>query len=275
MKNKRRKEMKIASQLHLLPGSTVLEKFEKGKEIGFDGIEVWGKKLIEEPSTVDEYLKASEKSGLKISTICAGYRNFLLDGTRQERERAREDIKKLLQIGNAFKAIGLIVVPVFGPPKIPDLSPYKDVISLEKELLLSQLSEIVEVAEKNKCAILLEPLNRYETHFINRLEQAVEFCEKIKSPYLKIMADFFHMNIEEASIPEAIEKAGNWISHVHLADSNRLLPGFGHTDFSSGFKALKKINFENYMALECGVPEPAEENLKKSLRYLKDLIQEV
>jgi len=264
--------MKIASQIGLLPGSDILEKFEKGKELGFEGIEVLGRELIENPSTIEEHLKASEKSGLKITTICAGYRNFLLDATSQEREKARQDIKKLLEIGNTLGVVGLILIPIFGPPKIPDLSPYKDAISLEKELLLSQLPEIVDVAEKNKCAILLEPLNRYETHFLNRLEQAVEFCEKINSPYLKIMADFFHMNIEEASIPQSIEKAGKWISHVHLADSNRILPGFGHTDFSSGFEALKKINFENYMALECRVPEPAEKSLKKSVEYLKSLL---
>jgi sugar phosphate isomerase/epimerase len=264
--------MKVASQLGLLPGRDNREKFEKAKEIGFEGIEVTGRVMLENPSVVDEYISLSEKTGIKVSSICAGYRNYLLEESPVSREKSRDDIKELLKMGGRLGVAGLILVPVFGPPKISDLSPYKSAVELEKELLLSQLPEIVESAEKNNCALLLEPLNRYETHFMNRLKQAVEYCEKIGSPYLKILADFFHMSIEEASIPDSIEKSGKWIGHVHLADSNRILPGTGHTDFSAGFKALRKIGFTQYMALECGVPEPKEENLKKSLEYLKKII---
>lgn len=267
--------MKIGCQDVLLPGNSIKERFELAKEIGFEGIEVRGRILLEEEGKIKEYKKASEEVGIEISSICAGYRNFLLEGEPENRRKAREDIKKLLEIGSELGAIGLIVVPIFGRPQISDLSPYKNAVELEKELLLSQLPEIVEFAEKVKCCILLEPLNRYETHFLNRLSQAVEYCEKINSPYLKIMADFFHMNIEEANISESIEKAVKWISHIHLADSNRILPGMGHIDFESGFKSLKKINFENYMVLECGVPEPKIENLKKSFKFMKNIIERI
>ena len=264
--------MKIGCQEGLLPGKNIEERFLKGKELGFEGIEVWGRSFLEDPKLVDEYIKISQKTKVKISTICAGYRKFLLDSSPEERNSSMEDIKNLLKIGRKFEAIGLILVPIFGGPKISDLTPYKDVKTLEKELLFSQLPELVECAEENKCCILLEPLNRYETHFLNRLEEAVEFCEKINSEYLKIMADFFHMNIEEDNISNSIKKAGKWIAHIHLADSNRILPGLGHTDFDSGFKSLKKIGFKNYMVLECGVPEPKEENLKKTVSFLKNLI---
>ena len=264
--------MKLACQENLLPGESIKERFLMGKELGFEGIEVWGKSFIDNPTLAEEYEKASKEIGIKISSICAGYRGSLLGSSLEERERARKDIKRLLEIGNNLNAIGLVVVPVFGPPKISDLTPYKDVKTLEKELLLSQLPEIVEYAEKNECILLLEPLNRYETHFLNRLEQAVEICEKIDSPYLKILADLFHMNIEEDNISESIEKTGKWIAHVHLADSNRILPGMGHTDFSSAFESLKKIGFGNYMALECGVPEPKKESLRKSINFLKSLL---
>ncbi len=261
--------MKIASQLNLLPGNSTGEKFEKAKELGFEGVEVLGRGMLEDSSTVGEYLKFSEKTGVRVSSICAGYRNYLLEESASSREKSRGDIKALLKIGGELGVTGLILVPLFGAPRISDLSPYKSAVELEKELFLSQLSELVESAEKNNCALLLEPLNRYETHFMNRLEQALEYCEKINSPFLRIMADFFHMSIEEVSIPAAIEKAKRWLAHVHLADSNRILPGMGHTDFSSGFKKLKEIGFTQYMALECGVPEPKEENLKKSIEYIK------
>lgn len=266
--------MKIAVQLGLLPGNSDLEKFEKAKEIGFEGIEVYGRVMLENPSIVEEYGNLSGKTGVKISSICAGYRNFLLEESAESREKSRNDIKKLLEIGGKLGGAGLILVPVFGQPRISDLSPYKSAIELEKELFSAQLPGLVQSAENNKCPLLLEPLNRYETHFMNRLEQAGEYCEKINSPFLRIMADFFHMSIEEASIPGSIEKWAKWISHVHLADSNRILPGMGHTDFSAGFRKLEQAGFKHYMALECGVPEPKEENLKKSLEYLKKTIIE-
>lgn len=261
--------MKIASQLGLLPGDSNREKFERAKEIGFEGIELNGRVMLENPSIIEEYSSLAEKTGMKISSICVGYRNYLLEESADCREKSRKDIKELLKMGGELGATGLILVPVFGPPKISDLAPYKSAVELEKELLLSQLPEIVESAEKNDCVLFLEPLNRYETHFMNKLEQATEYCEKIQSPFLKILADFFHMNIEEAHIAESIERAGKWIGHVHLADSNRMLPGMGHTDFSAGFNALKKIGFKQFMVLECGVPEPREENLKKSVEYIK------
>jgi len=267
--------MKIATQLGLLPGNSIEEKFYKAKEIGFEGIEIGGSELFKDEKLVEKYKKLSEETEIKISSICAGYTKFLLDPTPEERSLARNDIKKLLEYGGYLGIVGLILVPVFGSPKITDLSPYKNAFELEKELLLSQLPELAEKAEKEKCALLLEPLNRYETHFMNRLEQAVEFCKKVKNEYLKIMADFFHMSIEESDIPKSIKKAGKFISHVHLADSNRILPGMGHTDFKRGFKALKKIGYDKFMALECGVPEPQEENLKKSLKYLKNITENI
>jgi len=264
--------MKLAVQLGLLPGGGNTQKFAKAKEIGFEGIEVYGRTMLEDPSVVEEYGNLSEKTGVRISSICAGYRNFLLEESADSRRKAREDIGKLLEIGGRLGGAGLILVPVFGPPKISDLSPYKNASELERELFLAQLPEIVSSAEKNKCPLVIEPLNRYETHFINRLEQAAEYCSRINSPFLRLMGDFFHMSIEEASIPESLERWAEWTAHIHLADSNRILPGMGHTDFSSGFMALKKANFRQYMALECGVPEPREENLKRSFEYLEKTI---
>ena len=77
------------------------------------------------------------------------------------------------------------------------------------------------------------------------------------------------MSIEEANIPQAIQEAGELIWHVHLADSNRLLPGWGHTDFKAGFQALKKTDFDKYMALECGIPGAPEVDLPKTVEYLR------
>jgi sugar phosphate isomerase/epimerase len=86
------------------------------------------------------------------------------------------------------------------------------------------------------------------------------------------MADFFHMSIEEADITSSIEATSNHIVHIHLADSNRLLPGHGHTDFKKPFQALKKAGFKTYMALECGVPGDPNKTLPECVRFLKQFM---
>ncbi len=115
----------------------------------------------------------------------------------------------------------------------------------------------------------MEPINRYETHFLNRLNQAVKICEAVGIENVQIMADFFHMNIEEPDIVTSLEAAAQHIAHIHLADSNRLLPGFGHLDFSKLFTVLKEMNYTKYMALECRVPSNPADELPACVRYLQ------
>ncbi len=122
-----------------------------------------------------------------------------------------------------LEAVGLIIVPIFGPSQLSAFSPRKSAKELEKELLVELLFEIGRTAEKAGSLCLLEPLNRYETHLINRLSDAVQICKEVNSSGIKVMADFFHMNIEEKRIDEAIIENGKFIYHIHLADSNRLL----------------------------------------------------
>ena len=258
--------MKLASQEGLVPGKSLPEKLDSLAAYGYQGIEFWGGGL---ENRQDEIRKATENHPVKPSSICAGYGGCLLDSDRGEREKAINGIKTLLQVSANIGAVGLIVVPIFGGPRISDLSPYKTARQLEIELLTKLMQELGSYAQELGAVILLEPLNRYETHLLRSLNDAVEICEQVNNPNVGIMADFFHMSIEERNIAQSIEAAGNHIKHVHLADSTRQLPGYGHTDFKSGFDALKRIGYQNYMALECGVPGPADVELPKSARFMK------
>jgi sugar phosphate isomerase/epimerase len=83
------------------------------------------------------------------------------------------------------------------------------------------------------------------------------------------------MAIEEADLPQSIIDYGKSIKHVHLGDNNRLLPGYGHTDWEGSFKALKQIGFKGFMNLECGIPGKPEEEFPKVAEYLKNIISEL
>jgi len=258
--------LKIACQEGLAPGATLREKVANMEKFGFEGLETWGRGLA---GRVDEIKKALEGTTIKLGSICAGFGGCPLDADKSQRDMAINDCKEILKAAGDLGAVGMIFVPIFGSPRIPDLSPLADPIKLEKDLMVLLGQEMGETAAAAGTMLLLEPLNRYETHLIKRLEDGVEIAERIGNPHVKIMADFFHMSIEERDIPASIRAAGSWIQHVHLADSTRLLPGYGHTDFKSGFAALKEVGFDRYMALECGIPGDPMVELPKCVQYLK------
>ncbi len=259
--------MKLACQEGLAVGKNLEEKLDNLAAAGYEGIEFWGSNLGERAAEIKR-LTASHT--VKPSSICAGFRGCPVDADKHEREIASEDMHLLLQVAGDLGMSGLIMVPIFGSPRIPDLSPLATAIDLEKDLFTKLCDEWGQTAAKAGTMLLIEPLNRYETHLIRTLQDGVDICERVGNPHIKIMADFFHMSIEENDIPAAIKSAGKHIAHVHLADSNRQMPGLGHTDFKSGFAALKEIGYTGYMALECGNPDPNKQNgLARSASYLK------
>jgi len=116
----------------------------------------------------------------------------------------------------------------------------------------------VHAAERG-VTLLLEPINRYETNFVNTAAQGLAVLDEIAHPSMKLLLDTFHMNIEEPSLEEAVLAAGDRLGYVHVADSNRRAPGQGHTDFAGLVSALGKIAYEGMLVAEIlPLPEDAE-----------------
>jgi sugar phosphate isomerase/epimerase len=134
------------------------------------------------------------------------------------------------------------------------------------------IQSIVECLEyKPEVTLTLEPINRYETNLYNDTRSAMEVIDKIGRPNLKMLADTFHMNIEERDIIESILRAKGYISHVHFADSNRWAPGCGHIDFSEILDALEEIGYQGAVSAEI-LPKPTpEECLKLTMAYYQKL----
>jgi sugar phosphate isomerase/epimerase len=122
-------------------------------------------------------------------------------------------------------------------------------------LLCEALIVLGEHARRHGVPLIYEPLNRYETNLFNTLEGGVALLESIPGANVKLLADLFHMNIEEADLAAAIRAGGAHIGHVHLADSNRRPAGAGHTDFAPVAAALRDIGYDGYVSAEC-FPHP-------------------
>ncbi len=133
-----------------------------------------------------------------------------------------------------------------------------DVTREEAQLWLGEaLEDLATVAAEYGQTVFYEPLNRYETNLFNRVGDTVEFLKSLKARNIRILADMFHMSIEEVSIADAIRTAGPLLGHFHFADSNRRAIGWGHTEVEPIAAALHEIGYQGYVSAEAlSLPSP-------------------
>ena len=259
------RSIKIAIQEDMLPGPNLIDRFHQAADLGLQGIEFWSQSLS---AQVDEIERPHGTGGVVAASINNGMRSRFLDTDPEERNRAMEELKEALTLAGRIGASGVVFVPHFFGPLLPDLSPWKSAVELERELLACQLASLAEQAQTAGVGLWVEPVNRYETHLLTHLDEAASLVAPLAHPNLGIVADLFHMALEEADIPTVIKENGAFIRHVHLADSNRRLPGLGRTDFKGALTALVGTGFSGWLALECDEPG---RNLAHSADYARDL----
>ena len=136
----------------------------------------------------------------------------------------------------------------------------------EIEWCAEYLRKLTEYARPCGVTIAMEPVKRFESHFMNRASQALEMIEMVNADNLKVHLDTFHMNIEESSFSEAILSCGDKLAHMHLVDSNRGTPGQGHIDWVEIMRALKSIHYRGTACIETFNPKTLEETC--SMTYL-------
>jgi len=216
----------------------------------YDAVELEGEPDKEkyEPKKVKKMLR---QYGLKVSSIAGMYlwkeeiKRDLASSDKKIREQTIIYLFKCIDYARLMGAKLVIVVPAAVSKLTPSLSKKEDWINSVKAV-----QEIAKYAEKKDILLAIEPINRYETYLVNSIQDALYYAREVNSSHVKIMADTFHMNIEERDIPEAIRIAGNNLINVHIADSNRCSVGRGHINFKALIKALKEINYQYALTLE-------------------------
>ncbi|MEE9216755.1 MAG: sugar phosphate isomerase/epimerase [Anaerolineales bacterium] len=258
-------DWKVAIQEDMLPGPSLEDRYAQAADLGLQGIEFWSESL---PGQVAEIERLSQRRSVVASSINNGRRSRFLDPDPEERSRAMDELSEAIELAGRIGAEGVVFVPHFFDPLLPDLSPYRTAVELELALLGAQLKILVEAADRAKVRLFIESVYREETHLLNRLDQASSLIDSLGHDRLGIVADLFHMAHEESDIPAAILKNRAHIGHVHLADSNRKLPGQGATDFKPILIALREISYGGWLALECGSPG---QNQPQADQYLTEL----
>jgi len=231
------------------------DSIKKVADLGFDGAEL----AVRNPKDlkVENVIKIIKENHLEVPAIGTGQAYgeeglSFSDPNKKIRKMAVERIKDQIVFASHFNAI-VIIGLIRG--KIEE-----SVNRAEAEKwTIDCLKECTEFAQEYNIRLTLEPVNRYESNFINTLDEGIKFIKRVGAPNLGILADTFHMNIEEVSIYDSIVQAKDYITHVHFADSNRWAPGCGHLDFAKIVQTLKKINYQGYVSAEI-LPLPDPDN---------------
>lgn len=225
-------------------GEDISESIDRVARFGYDAIE-----LVGEPDELDgdRIKKLADDAGIAVSSVCSIYTDErdLAHPEPEMRQKAVQYIKDVADLAVASGAPTIIAAPT-AVMKTQQLAPDED----ERKWAIEGLREGGEYAASVGVNLTLECWNRYETYWLNRLEQAVELWKELGLTNGGVMGDTFHMNIEEESIAEAMRQTGSLLNHVHLADTNRAAPGEGHMDYEPILRALADIDYQGYLTFE-------------------------
>ncbi len=267
--------MRLTCQEQLLPGDTLQDKWDAAQQLGYDGIELRGQGGHRIRERLPE-LHRARRDGVVMRTVCVDMLHFIgafdADLRRDAVANLRTQLSVIAEIGGTAAmtpaSYGMFSrrLPPFVPPRDPDG---------DREVLLDGLGELGRHAAAEGVRILLEPLNRYEDHMVNRLEQAVELAVATGLDSVGVVADSYHMNIEEPDPAAALVAAADRLAHVQVSDSNRLEPGAGHLDWPAFLGALERVGYTGDLAAECRLSGPAEQVLAKASATLRGAVAHV
>jgi sugar phosphate isomerase/epimerase len=151
---------------------------------------------------------------------------------------------------------------------------WEDAVSRDQAVgwLAEALEDLGAHAATRGVTLLYEHLNRYETNLFNRVEQVVPFLNSLRTRNVRMLADLFHLNIEERSVPEALRSCGELLGHIHFVDSNRRAAGWGHTDFAPVLAALREMRYAGYLSAECFAFPDSDAAAAQTIARFRELI---
>lgn len=219
--------------------------------IGYDAVEITA--ALHTPVDTTPQRRREVKGYLRDAGIACSGLHYIFDGTlrllSQDAEMMRKSVdylNKVVDLAADFEAPTVIVgsggitrnfEPGWDRPRS---------IACMQEVLHT----VGDHAEEKGVVLAVEAINRYETQFLNTMQEASEFVLQIDHPNVRTMADTYHMNIEEKDPADSVRKYGYLLQNLHLADSNRMAPGDGHFDFESVVRALKDIGYSKVCSYE-------------------------
>jgi len=218
---------------------------ERLRQAGFDGIEI---PLIEPKSMrTADVRRAIERSGLAC-TVCSVLPPGLstLSDDTGIRKKTREHLMRCIA-ATAELSASVIAGPLYAPV---GYLPGHRRTQEEWKRAVECFQQLGSTLDEHNVHLAIEPLNRYETYFLNTAADAVQLCRQIQHPRIGILFDTYHANIEEKNIGKAISACGSYLFHVHSCENDRGIPGSGHVDWSGVAAALHDVKYDGWLTIE-------------------------
>ncbi len=222
------------------------DAFRRSANLGFDAVEIFAPG----PEAVDpaELRSLIENYSLSVAAVGTGagmvkHGLSLTDPDAAKRVAAIDFVKQMIDFGGPFGAPAII-----GSMQGKWGGDISQEVALD--LLGDALEELGPYAERYSIPLVYEPLNRYETNLIKTVAGGVSYLQSLETTNVRLLADLFHMNIEETNLADALRIGAGWIGHVHFVDSNRQAAGFGHMDFAPIAAALRETGYAGYLSAE-------------------------
>lgn len=232
------------------------------QEFGFSGVEL----NMAHPDKVDltDVINFLKEFDLELTMFASGLtaKTYNLSLSSADTETRQRSMKKCQEMIDFVKGTGAGIIIGFLKGSATQN------IHGARERFADSLQQISPYVRDKKVPILVEATNRYESAVANSLEDTVELLKDIQNPFLRILPDTFHMNIEEADGFAALTKYAKYYEFIHISDNNRFFPGFGAIKFDELIQFLKTLDYQGGLAVEGNIKRSFIEDIKTSMDYL-------
>lgn len=226
---------------------TIETTIRRVSAIGYTKLEIAGSPDQYNTKDLNKLMKAYGLSCWGSVTLMLGERN-LLAGSEAQRAASVQYVKDIVKMVKELDGHMVSVVPCTVGKIVPDGRPEE-----EWNWAVNSMKEIYEYSEAAGILLGIEPINRFETYFINRAEQALALAAEV-GPNCGVCLDTFHMNMEERDMFEAIRIAKDKLVGFHVADNNRMAPGMGHLNWQKIVNTLREVNYNGVLSVEFCAP---------------------
>lgn len=240
----------------------------RAAEMGYDAVEVF-------PPSVDavnqgQLSELLDRHNLALAAVGTGagwvkHRLTLTDRDAEKRAAAVTFVESIIRLAGAFRASAIIGSMQGRWDEDTDRETALDYLS-------EALSTLGRAAGEFGVPLIYEPLNRYETNLCNTVADGVKLLEQVDNDNVVLLADLFHMNIEEADLATAIKSGHGKIGHVHFVDSNRQPAGAGHLDFPPVIAALREIEYDGYLSAEAFPLPDSQQAAQMTIDSFRELV---
>lgn len=247
----------------------IKERLKTLADLGYEAVEL----ALRSPDeiNIDEIKEFTRSYDIEIAGIATG-RAYLEEGLsfsnskKEIREKAMRRMKDMIRLTSELNSTALLFGLMQG--RLDD----KMELLQARRWIVECLKEGARFAQRYGVEISIEPINRYELNYHNTIEEVKGLIDEIAEKNISLLLDSFHMNIEEVSIRQSIISSKGYVGHVHLADDNKLAPGYGHLDFSEIIDALREIKYDKYLSVEI-LPQPDPDTAaQRAITYLRKFI---